>query len=629
MPDLVSSVKSIQIQRGIGTSTNGAAAFGATINFHTMSENTSPYATIRASAGSFNTFKESASMGTGILKNGMSFDVRLSKLNSNGYVDYSNSDHQSAYISGAWRNANNLLRINFIHGNERTGISWWGVPADSIETNRTFNPAGQYLDADGNNRYYEGQTDNYKQTHYQLIYSKKINRYFNINTALHYTYGTGYYEQYKDIDYENTYGWGDLSEMALNYYLIPNIINDNDTITHSDLIRRKMMSNHFFGGTLSAQYQRGRVNATIGGGWNKYLGNHFGNLIWMRSAGISDINHEYYRNTGDKTDANIYAKIHYALSEKINIYGDIQYRNIYYQMEGSDDDRLPDGNQKILNQTHTYNFINPKAGIFYQVNPDMQAYLSFAVGHREPTRSNFEDATGDINNIPEAEQMLDYELGYRYNTNKLQAMVNLYFMDYQNQLVPTGEKNSVGYDIMTNVANSYRAGIELSMHSQILKKVSVDANLTLSQNKIKDFTLWATHYDEDWNESFESTLLGETDIAYSPNVIASGALNVNIFKGLNFSYIAKFIGKQYYDNTMSDQRVIEPYFVNNVQFDYTLPIKKLNAISLRFNINNIFNTMYSSNAYGGVWYEQGLEKTWAYYYPQAGRNYMGSICISF
>jgi iron complex outermembrane recepter protein len=629
MPDFASSVESIQIQRGVGTSTNGAAAFGATMNFSTISSSIKPYARIQASAGSFNTFKESVSVGTGVLNNGLSFDMRLSKLNSDGYVDYSGSDHTSMYFSGAWRNADNLLKANIIYGKEITGISWWGVPADSLDTNPTFNPAGQYIDAEGNRKYFEGQIDNYQQTHYQLLYSRKQGTHLYLNTALHYTKGGGYYQQIKDIDYELMYGWGDLSEMALNYYKIPDIIVGNDTITHSDVIRRKMMDNHFFGGTFSANYELGRLSSSLGGAWNRYIGDHFGNLVWMRYAGEAELDHEYYRNRGDKTDMNAFFKLNYQLTPELNIYGDMQYRHIEYIMEGNDDDRLPNGSQKVLDQQHTFDFINPKAGVFYQINNNMHTYFSFAIANREPTRTNFKDATGDDTKTPLPERLFDYELGYKYYSDKIHALVNLYYMDYLNQLIPTGEKSSVGYDIMTNVAESYRAGIEMAISVNPIKPLWFDANLTLSRNKITDFSLWATQYNEVWDEEFVELNLGETDIAYSPNIITSGTLRYNLFKSFNVSYIAKFVGEQYFDNTMSEQRKLDSYFVNNIQLDYNIALKTKQELSLRLNINNVFNVKYSSNAYGGVWYEQGDEKTWAYYYPQAGINFMLGLDFRF
>ncbi|HQP03646.1 MAG TPA: TonB-dependent receptor [Bacteroidales bacterium] len=609
MPDFSSSVSSIQIQRGVGTSGNGSASFGASLNMETDFTGKKPYARVQFTAGSFNTFKENLILGTGIADNGMSFDVRMSKLNSDGYINYSGSDHSSFLISGAWRNQSTLIRANVIYGNEKTGISWWGVPSDSLQTNRTYNPAGEYYDETGTRQYYKNQTDNYVQTHYQVLLTKQLGKFFSINSALHYTRGDGYYEQYEQDQMLSEYGF----------------INDST----SDMIIRKWMGNNFYGIVYAANYQKGRINAKLGGACNQYDGNHFGKIIWMRSAYNSEINHEYYRNTGNKTDVSNYIKLDLQLNEAINLYGDIQYRYIFYRMAGTDDDLMPDNTQKILDQQHSFNFFNPKAGVFYEINTKMNTYFSFALGHREPTRANYEDAVGDANSTPKPETLFDYELGYRYSDKFISAGINIYFMDYTDQIIPTGQKSSVGYDIMTNVRNSYRCGIELTGSLLFFERLKLNMNVTLSRNKIRNFVLYADQYDADWNASYIATPLGETDIAYSPTLIGAVGLSWNAFKNFVATWSCKFVGKQYFDNTMSNDRVIEPYCINNFQLDYNIFSTKTKELSLRFSVNNIFNVTYSSNAYGGVWFEQGVEKTWAYFYPQAGINFSGGINIRF
>jgi len=609
MPDFTSSVSSLQIQRGVGTSGNGSAAFGATLNFETHVTENKPYAGLQFFGGSFNTFKENFTAGTGIMDNGFSFDMRLSKLNSDGYVNYSGSDHASFFVSGAWRNRHNLIRANIIYGKERTGISWWGVPKDSLNTNRRYNPAGEYYDEAGVLRYYEGQTDNYRQTHYHLLYSGEFGKYLNVNAALHYTRGNGYYEQYEQDQFLPEYGFA------------------FDSL--SDMIIRKMMANDFYGGTYSLSLNRARLHAVLGGAANRYDGNHFGNIIWMRTAYQSEVNHEYYRNTGVKTDVSNYLKINYDISDKLSAYGDIQYRFIQYDLAGTDDDLMPDGSQKQLDQTHRYNFINPKAGLFYDITNHMNAYVSFAIGHREPTRANFEDAVGDPLREPKREILYDYEAGWRFVTSKLFSSVNLYYMDYVDQIIPTGEKNSVGYDIMTNVPKSYRLGIELSGGVNIAEKLSLSTNITLSRNKIRNFTQWAAFYDENWDEQYLPVQLGETDIAYSPSLSGSFILQWKAFKNFTAAWTAKYVGTQYFDNTMSQNRKLDPYFLNNLQFDYVIITGKKGEIALRLAANNIFDVKYSSNAYGGLWYEQGTEQTWAYYYPQAGINFLGGLSLKF
>lgn len=630
MPDFSSSVSNVQITRGVGSSTNGAAAFGGSMNFFTGSLSEKAYGEISAIGGSFNTFRENISVGTGILSNGFSFDLRLSNLDSDGYVEQSFSDNQSLMMTGAWRGKDSFLRLNFIHGRQKTGISWWGCPQEMLETNRTYNPAGEYFDENGNRRYYENQTDNYIQTHYQLLYSKEFGYNFDITAGIHYTRGDGYYEQYKEDELLSEYRLPNL------VYQANSIISGPDTlipgpiiITSSDLIHRKMMANDFYGGTLAANYKTTKLKLSVGGGWNKYEGNHFGNVIWMRYAGFTENGYEWYRNMGDKTNINIFAKANYEIAKSFFVYGDIQYRNINYKMEGLDYDLDNYGNQRVLDQEHIYNFINPKTGLYYQISDNMNVYVSFAISNREPTRTNFKDAAGDISKAPLPETLYDSEAGYVFKSQRFSASANIYYMDYTNQLVPTGDKSSVGYDIMTNVPESFRAGIEISAGVKPLSKLSIDVNFTLSRNKIINFTSWAYTYDDLWNETFESFDLGKTDIAYSPEFISAGIVSYKPFSGFTVSWIAKYVGEQYFDNTSSTERKLDPYFINNLQLDYTIETKLVKEISLKFMINNILNLKYSNNAYGGNWHEQGIEKTWAYYYPQAGINFMGGVSLKF
>lgn len=616
MPDFASSVNSIQITRGVGTSTNGAAAFGGSMNFFTGSLNDKPYGEVSLYAGSFNTFRENISIGTGILDNGFSFDLRLSNLDSDGYVENSFSDHQAVMMTGAWRGKDSFLRFNLIHGRERTGISWWGCPQEMLETNRTYNPAGEYFDENGVRQYYKDQTDNYIQTHYQLLYSVNLSHNIDLTTGIHYTRGDGYYEQYKEDSY-------------LPEYSFPFVLLGDSTFTTSDIIQRKMMANDFYGGTMSVNYSDTKLDISVGGAWNLYDGNHFGKIIWMSIPGYIEKDFEWYRNTGLKDEFNIFGKVNYELLSGLHLFGDLQYRNIVYFMNGIDYDLDTEGNQRVLDQNHSFSFLNPKAGLYYNINESMKTYFSFATSHREPTRTNFKDAAGDPDKTPKYETLYDYELGYTYQIQKFVVSANVYYMDYINQLVPTGEKSSVGYDIMTNVPESYRAGVEISAGVKPISRLSIDANVTLSKNRIKNFTAWAYAYDEEWNETYEAFELGETDIAYSPGIISSGKISYKPFSGFNISWISKYVGEQYFDNTSSQDRKLDAYFLNNLQLDYSFETKFVREIQFKFVINNIFNHEYSNNAYGGIWYEQGNEMTWAYYYPQAGINFMGGLSLKF
>ncbi len=609
MPDFSSSVDNVQVQRGVGTSTNGAAAFGANINFKTERLNAKPYAEILNTVGSFNTLKNTFKAGTGLIKDKFSFDARYSRLNSDGFVDRAFCNHNSLFLSGNYYTKKSLLKFNIIHGNQRTGITWWGNP-DVKENGRTYNPAGEYKDDNGNTQFYDNQTDNYTQTHYQLFFSHEFSRNLFLNTALHYTRGDGYYEQYKDGE-------------KYTEYNLTNPIYGTDTVEATDLIRQKKMANDFYGFTSSLKYKKNNIDAVIGLAWNKYDGDHFGNVLWTKYGGINN-DYEWYRNNGTKTDFNVFAKINYAINQKLNVFGDVQYRNINYKMTGKDDDLI------ALEQEHKFNFVNPKLGLFYTINNNNSLYASLAIAQREPTRANFKDAKGDPSAYPKAETLYDYELGYTYQLMKVKAGVNLYFMNYKDQLVPTGEKSSVGYDIMTNVDKSYRAGIEFIAGFKILPNLNWDMNLTLSRNRITNFISYASHSDTvTWVSEYKGTNLGETHISYSPEIIGSSLLNYEAFKNFNVTFISKYVGEQYFDNTSSQDRKLDAYFVNNLRLSYSIKTKLIKEIGFSVQVNNLFNAEYENNAYGGHWFEAGEEKTWAYYFPQAGINFLAGINLHF
>ncbi len=610
MPDFANSVDNVQVQRGVGTSTNGAAAFGATINFQTETFNEKPYAEVQSLIGSFGTNKNSIKAGTGLIDGKFTVDARYSKLNSDGFVDYGFVDHESYFISAAYYTEKSILKANIISGDQHTGITWWGNPMDpkSNDYDPRYNPAGEYTDEFGNKQYYKDQTDNYFQDHYQLFYSTQFNSFLNLNTALHYTNGEGYFEQYKEDHSFEDYG-------------LPNVIIGDETISETDLIRRKWLDNDFYGFTFSLNYKKDKVDASLGGAWNKYDGDHFGRIIWMRYAGNTEKGYEWYFNVGEKTDFNVFGKLNYQVSDNLNVFGDLQYRRINYDMTGIDDDLIS------LDQSHQFNFFNPKTGVFYDIDDNNKAYFSFAVGHREPTRTNLKDAIKKETIVfPKSETLYDYELGYKYSSAKAAFEANLYYMYYRDQLVATGEKNDVGDAIMTNVDKSYRAGIEFVGGVQILDWLNWEGNLTLSRNKIIDFV---DNTEGAGGNGIDFKELGDTDISYSPNVIANSILAVYPSGNFSIKLISKYVGDQYFDNTSSEDRKIESYFVNNLRFDYQIKEVVFDRISLFAQINNVFDVEYSNNAYGGRWYEDGVDYTWAYYYPQAGINLMTGITISF
>ncbi len=615
MPDFTASVNSIQVQRGVGTSTNGAASFGGSINFQTLTLEPKPYAILSQSVGSFNTFKESISAGTGLLNNKFAFDVRYSKLNSDGYIDRGFSDHQSFYFSGTYYGRKDMLKAVILLGKEKTGITWWGVPSDIIDSIRTFNPAGEYYDKNGKQQFYDGQTDNYWQNHYQLLYSRELSRKFSFNAALHATTGKGYYQQYKTNDNFSEYG-------------LSNIIYSNDTISSTDLIRQKWLDNLFYGFTSSLNYNYNKFDVTLGIAGNKYDGDHFGNIKWMQHNNGTAQDYQWYKNNGTKTDFNTFLKVQYSLNEKLSFYGDVQYRKIQYKMQGPDDDLV------ILDQTNNYNFVNPKFGVNYKLNNSNTIYATFGIANREPTRTDIKDASKNGGKtFPMHETLYDYELGYQITKQKYALGVNIYYMDYKNQLVSTGELNSVGYPIMTNVDNSYRTGVEFIFGVKPIKNLEWIGNITVSKNIISNYVDYDYHTDVNWNYTYEKRELGNTNISYSPELIGASTISYTFLKSFTFNFISKYVSDQYIDNTMSDARKLDAYFINNVRLDFYKSFDKAPNFRMQFLVNNIFNVDYISNAYGGKWYEtdgkKEIEKSWVYYYPQAGVNFMIKLALEF
>jgi len=611
LPDIASSVDNIQVQRGAGTSANGAGAFGATISLQTTNPENSPFAEISSSAGSFNTFKNMVAAGTGLLAGKFAFQMRLSDLKSDGYIDRTASDHQSAYVSGIFRTERSGLKANLILGEEHTGIGWWGVPKEMLAINRRYNPAGEYTDEEGVTRYYDNESDNYKQNHLQLIYSLKISDLLSLHTAFHYTKGKGYYEEYREDQHLADYG-------------LPSVSYGDTVISETDLIRRKWMSNDFYGLVYSLKYRNDRIEAIAGGGMNLYLGDHYGNIIWMRNPGNTEKDYRWYLNNSRKGEISVYGKVNYSLSDNTSFFGDLQFRHVLYSLSGIDDDL------KDIGQEHKFGFINPKAGVFYSITPDQDAYLSFSVANREPTRTDFKEASGDPDATPEAETLYDTEIGYKLRTGKSSVAVNMYGMIYRNQLVPTGELSDVGYSIMTNVGKSYRAGIEMSAGIKPADFINWNLNLTLSRNRIRNFTEHYVDYNTaDWSSENKSRDLGEVDIAYSPTVTGTSDLAFKVLPVAYLHLISKYVGKQYIDNTMNPERTIDPYFVNNIRIDFEPKVKSVKAVELQLLLINIFNLMYESNGYGGNWYEDGIEKSWSYYFPQAGTSFMLKMDLKF
>ena len=613
MPDFAASVDNVQIQRGVGTSANGGAAFGGTMNFQTFTMNPEPHGTFNTAYGSLNTWRNSLSAGTGMLNDKFTLDMRLSMINSDGYIDRAFADLKSFFVSGAYYGEKSLLKLNVFSGKEHTYQAWYGVPQELLGTHRTFNPAGMIISPGGDTTYYDNESDNYLQSHFQLFYSRELGERFIFNGALHYTYGRGYYEQYKQDE--------DLSD-----YQIPDVISGSDTITSTDLIRQKWLDNDFYGFTWSLNYKHRRIEAFFGGGWNNYDGRHFGNVIWARMSGESEINHEWYRNKGLKRDWNTYLKLNYQTGKRVNLFGDLQYRHIGHNIDGIDDDL------SVLSESHVYRFVNPKLGATFDISNQQRFALSVAMGNREPNRSNLVDAD-PAHPVPTHETMLDYELAYRFTATRTVLEANLFYMDYHNQLVLTGEINDVGAAIMTNTDESYRMGIELIAGIIPAGKVNWDINLTLSRNRIRNFKSYVDNWDfwsDPENEPYQVTSdLGETDLSFSPSVVGGSILSYEPINGLKISLLSKYVGKQYIDNTSSEARKLNPYFVNDLQVQFTLKPSFMKEIGFNLMLNNFLNEQYESNAWIYRYYYEGIENKMDGYFPQAGIHFMAGLSLKF
>ena len=602
MPDFASSAQSIQVQRGVGTSTNGAGAFGASININTLGYEQDAYGETNFTVGSFNTLKTNVLASTGLLNGHFVVDARLSKLSSGGYIDRASSDLKSFYVSAGYYGKNNFVRFNAFSGKEKTYQAWEGVPESLLKTNRTFNP---YT--------YDNQVDDYQQDHYQLISSFKLNNSWTFNPIFHYTKGRGFYEQFKPEDKYSNYG-------------LPNVVIGTTTLKNTDIIRRKWLDNDFYGATYSLDYQSNKkLSANIGGAWNKYDGDHFGEIIWARNASTSDIRYRWYESNALKTDFNIYAKGYYQVSEALNFFADLQYRTVDYTMKGTGDKRQ-DITQNFASGVSHYQFFNPKFGINYQLNKTTSVYASYAVGNKEPSRQDFVDNSPKA---PLAENLQDLEVGYRLAGTKLSFDANFYYMNYKNQLVLTGQVNGVGEAIRVNGPKSFRAGLELSATVKLAEKWKLAANTTLSQNKIKNFTETVVNYDGDEDKINK---FAKTDISFSPNLISGGQLFYAPVNNVELAWMTKYVSKQFMDNTSDDNRSLNAFFVNDIRASYSIKPKAerrplFKELTFNLLVNNIFNHLYESNGYTYSYIYDKQVTTENFYYPQAGTNFLLAVKV--
>lgn len=615
MPDFASSTDNVQIQRGVGTSTNGAGAFGGTINLQTSQLKDKPYAETSHSYGSFNTRMHNVEVGTGLLKNHFTFDGRLSQISSDGYIDRASSLLRSYYWSGAYISKKTSLRFINFKGKEITYQAWNGVPSDSLETNRTYNAYN-----------YPNEVDNYMQDHYQLLFNQVINDAFSFSTTLHFTHGEGYYEQYKGDEYNEDLNFG--SKESLADYGLDTIFTGNDTITETNLIRRRWLDNDFYGGIFSLNYDNGgKLKAILGGGWHNYVGRHFGEVIWAEYASNGQLGHVYYDNDAEKTDFNVYLKANYQVTKKLNVFADMQSRMVNYEFLGFDEVGTS------VTQNANLNFFNPKAGLFYDINAKNSLYISWAVANKEPNRNDYTESSPSSR--PKPEKLMDYELGYQLNSRKYRFGANVYYMDYKDQLVLTGEINDVGAYTRTNIDESYRAGLELQGSVRPVEQLLINMNATFSQNKVKAFTEYVDNWDTGEQIAINYT---NTDLSFSPSTIVGGEVRytpLNTAKGtdkgheLALSLLPKYVGKQYIDNTMSEDRRLDPYLVTDFRLSYTMKNIFFKELVFTLWVRNLLDEEYETNAWvyryntGDEFYK--LDG----YFPQAGRNFLVGVKVRF
>ncbi len=598
MPDFASSTESLQLQRGVGTSTNGAGAFGASLNLLTDAFSEDAYGTISSSFGSFNTLRNNIKFSSGLLNEHIELSGRLSRITSDGYVDRASSELESYFLQGTYVDDNTLIKALLFGGHEITYQSWFGIDANTLETNRTFNPAGMYTDENGNVQFYDKEEDNYKQDHFQLHWNEQINESWSSNIALHFTRGRGYFEQFREDDDFATYG---IEEIEVN----------GETVNTTDLIRRRWLDNDFYGTVFSVNHKKENLNLIFGGGYNIYEGDHFGEIIWARFAGNSNIRDRYYDDDSRKTDLNLYTKGIFKLNKKWSLFGDLQYRTVAYRANGEDTGLVDD----------TFDFFNPKTGVTFDLNQNNNFYLSYAQANREPNRNDYE------NGNPRPERLHDFELGWRYINPSIQLNSNIYYMRYKDQLVLTGELNDVGAPLRANVGDSYRLGVEVDASITLGTKWLIRPNLALSSNKNIDFI---------FQRDGRISNLGNTNIAYSPNLVAGNIIGFMPTSKWQISLLSKFVGKQYMGNIDSETSILDAYSQTDLNIQYTLEMNTfIDSIVFSGLVNNLFDQDIVSNGYfftfdddfsnpGTVTTVEG-----AGFYPQAGINFLLGATVNF
>ena len=598
LPDFTSSANSIQIQRGVGTSTNGTGAFGSSINLSTNEVNRGSFVSLSNSYGSFNTSKNNLQFGTGILGRHFTIEGRLSSIRSDGYIDRAKSNLQSGYFSTAYVSERNSLRLNIFSGKEKTYQAWNGVPGKILDSLRTYNSNGTEKPGTP----YDNETDNYIQTHYQLFFNHKFNDYWKCNLSVFFTKGRGYYEEYK-------------AAAPLSDYGLPAYINGMDTIRNTDLVRRLWLDNDFYGTIFSLQYQKEQNNLILGGGWNGYAGKHYGEVTWAQVQSAVPYHYHWYDLDAHKKDLSFFAKWTRQWTTHWQYFADAQIRNVNYQINGFET------NPAIL-ISKNFTFFNPKLGVTY-TNKGWQAYASIALAAKEPIRADYEASPAQQ---PKPEKLYDLEWGFEKKGKGYSFGAGLYYMMYRDQLVLTGKINDVGAYTRSNISGSYRAGIELQGRATISTWMNAIGNISFSENRISNYTEYLDDYD---NGGQQTRYYSGTTISFSPGVVGSVSLNFIPLQNSEVSFLSKYVSRQFLDNTAQRARSLNPYYLEDIRFRYSVESKWLKAMNIILQLNNVFNKKYEPSGYSYSYINGGNLTTDNYYYPMAGFNWMLGLNLRF
>lgn len=644
IPAISSLISSLQLQRGLGTSANGAGAFGASINMSTASVGAEPYARAEFSAGSYNTFSGVVAAGTGLTDSGLYFDAAYTKGYTDGYIRNAKARVQSAFAVLGWMKGNNSMRLTYLMGDQHTGITWNGISLEQYEKDRRYNEAGyMHEDAFGNPCYYDNDTDNYTQHHIQLNYTHQFRNSLVWSTTFNFTKGDGYYENFKAGKSFSKYGMPDV-------VVTDPSTGEETTVTEGNFIVREAMDNSYYVLNSDLKYVTGKLNLTGGVNFSRYDGDHIGDVIWNDVLGESydysafNAAHGWYLNNGLKHEANVFARAEYTPYDWMTAYADLQYRGVFLTMSGPEDDGV------LLDYSTAWHFFNPRLGMTFHWNPRHKAYVSASMGNREPGRSDIKEEILEANRLVAAgeadpgvgirpEKMVDVEIGYVYEAPKVTASANLYFMEYWDMLLETGQLTDVGYAIKTNVPRSWRRGIELGVAWQAFPWMKVDGNLTLSRNIISDYTAYIPVYDSDYNFlGNEAEHIGNTTMLMSPSIVSMAQLSFTPFRTISRSSLktttlslnCKYVGKQYLDNTSSDERSVPAYYVANLSLTHDFSLRE-GVLGIGAYVNNLFNNMYYADGWASreKYSADGSVVSWVGVYPQAPVNFMFRVSYSF